>query len=144
VRAETVTRHLEIVRRSLEALETADLAAFRRLAEESTHPEVEWRPLIGTGIEGTYRGRDRIVSFFADFVGSFEVRYLDPELRAIGDDSVLLLGRMRLKGRHSGAQVERELAAVYEFEDGLLRRGRAYPTHEEALAAAEKLVDAGA
>jgi ketosteroid isomerase-like protein len=134
---ETPSRNVEMVRRSLEAMEGGNRDAFRELIDQIAHPEVEWTPLIGTGVEGSYQGREQIANFFEDFVGSFEVRYEDREIRAFGDRFVLLLARMRLKGRESGVEVDQELGSVYEFEDGLLRRGRAYPTHEEALAAAE-------
>jgi ketosteroid isomerase-like protein len=137
-------RNSEVVRRSLEAIEAGDLQGFRRLADDHAHPDVEWTPLIGAGVEGSYRGHGQIEAFFSDYLGSFEVRYLDPDLKALGDDVVVLLGGMRLTGRHSGAVVERELAAVFEFEDGSLRRGTAFATRDEALAAAHKLVVEGA
>jgi hypothetical protein len=40
---------------------------------------------------------------------------------------------MSVKGRGSGAPLELEMGVFYEFEDGLFRRGRAFPSHAETL-----------
>ena len=131
---------MSIIGQALEAIEKGDLEQFRRLAREHAHPEVEWTPLIGAGVEGSYQGLERVISFFADYLGSFEVRYEDTEVSAVSDDVIVVLGVIRLKGRHSGVEVERALANVFEFEDGLVHRGRAFPTHPEATEAAKELV----
>jgi ketosteroid isomerase-like protein len=130
-------RNLEAVERSIEVIESGDAARAPELIREIAHPEVEWTPLIASGVEGSYRGRERLAAFFEDFVGSFEARYDDRELRPLGDEAVLLLCRLKLRGRESGLDIDQEMGSVFEFEDGLIRRGHAYPTHAEALAAAE-------
>ena len=129
--------NLEIVSRAIESIEAGNVERFVELIEEVVHPEVEWSPLIAPAVEGTYRGRDRLAAFFEDFTGSFEVTYKDRELHPIGDDAVLLTCVLVLKGRESGVEVEQEMGSVFEFEDGQLRRGRAYPTHAEAREVAE-------
>jgi hypothetical protein len=43
---------------------------------------------------------------------------------------------MRTRGNVSGAEVERSIGYVVEFEDGLIRRMRAYLSQREALEAA--------
>jgi ketosteroid isomerase-like protein len=137
-------RNVDAVRRSLDLIESGDREAMRQLVAEIAHPECEWTPLIGEAVEGTYRGPDGLVSFFEDLLGSFEVRYEDRDLRAIGASGVLSLYQLRLTGRESGLEVDQEMGALFEFEDGLLRRGQAYPTHAEALRAAKALAAAEA
>jgi ketosteroid isomerase-like protein len=138
----TASERVDAIRRSVDVIESGDRDRFEEVLRDVTHPEIEWTPLIGSGVEGTYRGHEGITAFYADFLGSFAVRYEDRELRPIGDNVVLLLCRMRVEGRESGVEVDQEMGAVYEFEGGLIRRGRAYPTHTEALAAAEESVRA--
>jgi ketosteroid isomerase-like protein len=141
---EIATRNRELVTRLVELIEAKDQDGFRRLINEQAREEVEWSPLISTGVEGTYIGRARMISFFEDFVGSFEVRYADPEVRAMGDDIVVLLCRLQLKGRGSGLDVDQEMGSVFEFEEGQILRGIAYPSHAEALHAAAEKLGAGA
>ena len=131
--------NLEIIRRAIEAIESGDAERFGELVDEVAHPEIEWTPLIAVGIEGTYRGRDRLVSFFRDMHGSFEPRYEELELRSLGDDVVLAACQLKLTGRESELEFRQEMGSVFEFEDGLLRRGHAYPTHAEAREAAERI-----
>jgi hypothetical protein len=131
--------NVETIRRFHDAMEAGDRRALAELVREIAHPDAEWTPLV-TEVEGdAYRGKDGVFAFFDDFLGSFEVRYDDRDLRAVDDTAVLMLCRMELKGRGSGAAVAQEMGVLYEFEGALLRRGRAYPSREAALAAAKGL-----
>jgi ketosteroid isomerase-like protein len=139
VTTDMATRNVEALRGFLDAIEGGDRDQLRALLADFVHPDCTWSPLVGRVEGGGYEGPGGMVSFFDDLLGSFEVRYEDRELRPIGDRSVLLLCRMELRGRHSGVAVSQELGATHEFEDGRLRRGRAYASHAEGLAAAEAL-----
>jgi hypothetical protein len=122
-----------------EAIERGDRDEFGSLIAAVIHVDCDWTPLI-TAVEGrSYKGREGMVAFFEDFLGSFEVRYLDPEFRPLGDAAVLLLTTMQMCGRDSGVEVLRELGVIFEFEEGLVRRARAYDSHREATAEAEAL-----
>jgi ketosteroid isomerase-like protein len=137
--SEIQTDKVALVERSMDLVERGDRDGLRRLVAEIARPDCEWKPLIGEAVEGIYRGPDGFVAFFDDLLGSFEVRYEDRDLRAVGADGVVTLYRLRLIGRKSGVGVDQEMGAVFEFEDGLLRRGQAYPSRADALAAAEAL-----
>jgi ketosteroid isomerase-like protein len=131
--------NLDAIRRFHAAMETGDRDALIEMVLGLAHPEAEWSPLV-TAVEGqSYRGKEGVLEFFTDFLESFEVRYDDLELRPIGDRAVLALAQMALEGRGSGVAVVQELGVLYEFEDGRMRHGRAYPSHAEALSAAEGL-----
>jgi ketosteroid isomerase-like protein len=134
--------NLEAIARFHDAMETGDREALADLVREIAHPEAEWTPLVTEVEGGAYRGREGVLAFFDDFLGSFEVRYDDRELRALDDRAVLMLCRMEVKGRGSGAGASQEMGVLYEFEDGRLRRGRAFPSHGAALAAAKELAAA--
>ena len=136
---DTATRNVEALRGFLDAIEVGDRDRLRALLADFVHPDCEWSALVGE-VEGTvYEGREGMGSFYDDLLGSFEVRYDHRELRPLGDRAVLLVCRMELRGRQSGVAVSQELGVTSEFEDGRLRRARAYPSHAEALAAAEAL-----
>ncbi len=122
-----------------EAIQRGDRDGFRERIAEVMHAECEWDPLITAVEGGDYRGREGMADFFDDFLGSFEVRYVDPDFRPVGDEAVLLLATMRVRGRESGIEVPRELGVLFEFEDDLVRRARAYESHADAVAAAEAL-----
>lgn len=132
--------NVEKVVRALDAVEAEDRKELARLAEADVHPDGELVPLIGAAVEGSYRGPDGARRFFDDLLNAFEVRYLDRDLRSIGDESVLLLCRMQLRGREGEIEMLEEMGTIYEFEGGLPRRGRTYRGHAETLAAAEALV----
>lgn len=135
-RAESVIRRLPDVPA---AIERGDREGLRRAVAESWHEDCEWFPLI-TGVEGdsSYRGHDGIVQFSEDLVNAFEVRYDDQEVRLVGS-AVVGLMTMHLRGRGSGVEINTELGVVYEIEGELIRRGWAYDSHADALAAAEEL-----
>ena len=125
------------VQRFNEAMEAGDRDALAEVVDELTHPEAEWAPLV-TAVEGqVYRGREGARTFFRDFHESFTVHYADPEFRRVGADDVLMLSRMELRGRGSGIDVSQEIGVIFEFDEGLVRRGRVFPGHAEALAAVE-------
>ncbi len=127
---------IDAIRRSYEALAAGDREALDALVEELMHPECEWVPFL-TGVEGrSYHGHDGMLEFFDDFLSAFSARYDIDEMRRIGPDAVLVLGRMHLRGRESGVDVAQELGVLFVFDDGLIRHARA-SDHATAIAAAE-------
>jgi hypothetical protein len=129
--------NLEFVETVMNLIEQDDREAFRELIDGRVHPEAEWIPLIAVGVEGAYQGPDGIRRFIDDLLNAFEVRYTERELRSIGDGVVLVLCRMELRGRESGAELVSRVGTVYEFEGDQLRIGRVYDDQADALAAAE-------
>ena len=64
-----------------------------------------------------------------------KLRVLGDEFRDLGD-RVLVLGRVKGRGRGSGVEVEAPLAIIFDFRDGKMSRSKAYLDHDEALRAA--------
>jgi hypothetical protein len=115
-----------------DALRRGDREAFRERAAAIMHDDADWKPLI-TAVEGReYRGSDGMARFFDDFLGTIELVALEAEFRQAGDDVVLMLATMRVRGRESQIEVPRELAIIFEFEAGRVRHARAYESHREA------------
>jgi ketosteroid isomerase-like protein len=137
--------NVEIVEAMMDLIERDDRQALGGLVDEHAHPQVEWMPLIGAAVEGGYHGRDGVRRFLEDLLSAFEVRYRECEFRQLGDRVVLSLCWMDLRGRESGVETSTHAGTVYEFERGLIRRGRVYDDQAEAISAAEALAaDAGA
>jgi ketosteroid isomerase-like protein len=129
--------NVEFVEAVMDLIERGDQHALHELIEGRVHPEAELVPLISLGIEGTYEGPDGVRRFFDDLLDAFEVSYSDRELRPVGNGVVLVLCRMALRGRESGAEVVQDVGTVYDFEGGQFRSARVYDDQAEAARAAE-------
>jgi hypothetical protein len=129
--------NVEFVEAAMDLIERADQHALHELIEGRVHPEAELTPLISHGVEGVYEGPYGVRRFFDDLLETFEVRYSDRELRVVGEGVVLVLCRMALRGRESGAEVVQDVGTVYEFEGDQFRGARVYDDQAEATQAAE-------
>jgi ketosteroid isomerase-like protein len=129
--------NLDFVEGAMDLIERGDRESLYELIDGRVHPEAELTPLISLGVEGVYEGPEGVRRFFDDLLDAFEVRYLDRELRQVGDGVVVVLCRMRLRGRESGAELVQNVGTVYEFEGEQVHRARVYDQQAEATAAAE-------
>jgi ketosteroid isomerase-like protein len=101
------------------------------------HPETEWSSAILREVEGrevVYRGRAELGRFWDEWHALWNLELEVSEARDLGD-TVVVLAQMRTKGKASGVEVERSIGYVIEFEDGLLRKIRAYLSPKETLEA---------
>jgi ketosteroid isomerase-like protein len=101
------------------------------------HAETEWSSAVLRAVEGTdtvYRGRTELEHFWDEWHAVWNLELELTDARDLGEP-VLLLAHMRTRGKASGAEVERSIGYVIEFEDGMLRRVRAYLSPGEALEA---------
>jgi ketosteroid isomerase-like protein len=83
-----------------------------------------------------YRGHEGIRNWLRDLSEALvEIDTDYPEIRDLGD-RIVALGRVRVRGRESGAEDESPIGAVTDFKEGKAIRVRTYLDHEEALVAA--------
>src|SRR5512133_3062824 len=106
--------NVEVVRRCYEAF------ADHRFPSEQFADEIEWTtsPLLPDA--GTYRGRENVRRYFAEWVAGWaEVRNEPIELIDVGDQVVAMVhGRFRLA---EGARAfESDYAQVWGLRDGLV------------------------
>jgi len=102
-----------------------------------SHSDVEWSSGVRRQVEGgpgVYRGRDEVREFWDEWHLVWDVEIELTEARDLGD-TVLALAVLRARGRSSGAASERSIGYVFEFQDGLVRRGRSFLSAAEALEA---------
>ena len=121
--------------RIVEAGSRGDVEAL--LAE--LHPEIEWHSAILVPMGGqttVARGHSGVPRMFADFYETFSEIAVDfSDVRDLGD-RVVAIGRMRTRGKESGAETESPWSYVADFKDGRAIRVRTYLDPEAALAAA--------
>ena len=122
--------NVETFNRAISAYNRRDVEAM----VEECDPEVEWRPAWGEA--AVYRGHEGIRELFREIDDVLdEVRLEYSETRDLGDQ-VVGIGRVRMRGRGSGAETESSLATVVDIESGKATRVRTYLDPQEALEAA--------
>jgi hypothetical protein len=83
-----------------------------------------------------YRGRDEVASAYAAVWETWDLfQFEESELRDLGD-SVLWLGRVKMRGSASHVELDQEFAAHWVARDGKLIRVQAYLLWKDALEAA--------
>ena len=125
--------NVEIVKEMIDGWNRGDFEAW----VANSHPEVEWSSAIRRQVEGgagIYRGRDEVREFWDEWHVVWDVEVELTEARDLGE-TVLALAVIRTRGRSSGAASERSIGYVFDFQDGLVRRGHSFLSSAEALEA---------
>ncbi len=106
---------------------------------EELDPEVEWHSALSTVLSGeatVYKGHDGVREWFRELDDAFDEIHVEySEIRELGD-RVVAIGRIRTRGRESGAETKSPLAAVSDLRNGKAVRVRTYLDPKEALEAA--------
>ena len=127
--------NVEIVRRGFEAANRRDVGAMIELLD----PEIEWHSALLMSLEGeaaVYRGHEGIRTFFGDLDELFDRVHAEySEIRDLGD-RVVGIGRIRMRGRGSGAETESPIVTVIDLKNGKATQIRIYLDPSEALEAA--------
>src|ERR1700737_1337543 len=123
-------RNIEIARHTAEAISRREVETLRELMA----PECEIVP-IRAAIENTvFRGPDALAKWFAAQDDAWASVRSEVEAFHDGPDWVLALGRIRARGRSSGAVLDVSAAAIYRFRAGRVTSIRIYTDRSEALA----------
>lgn len=125
--------NVEVVRRSLDGWNRGDVDAWL----QSPHPEIEWFSEIARRMEGAetvYRGTAEMRRFWDEWHAIWDLTIEVSEIRDLGD-TVLVIGHIRTRGKASRIDLEQPVAYVFEFDEGLVRRIRAYLDPSQALEA---------
>jgi ketosteroid isomerase-like protein len=122
--------NVEVVKQAEEAIMRRDLDALGALLA----PECEIVPLRAAVDSTVYRAPDAAAKWFAALDETWETVSAEPETFRDGTDWVLGFGRVRARGRSSGADLDVQAAGVWRFRDGLITSVRVYTDRGEALA----------
>ena len=123
--------NVELVRRVFEnpSVEETDETELRSIF----HPDVEFLPQR-SGTEGAYRGIAGIKQFRADTEQVFEKFEVHYELLDLGE-RILAWGKVDVRARGSGIEVDVPMGGVFEFLDGKIVRWEDFGSKEKALKA---------
>jgi len=126
--------HAEVVRRTIDLFNRREIE--RALDVASDDFEMDWSESIGP-IRGIYRGREQVLELWNGFLEAWdEVRWEVQELIPVDDTQVIVVNPVRMRGGHSGAEVEATAAQLWRIEDGRVRSVKLFQSRVEALAAA--------
>jgi len=127
--------NVEAFKRGSDAANRRDIEALLAVID----PEVEWHPAMAAllGGEATiYRGHEGVREWLRDQQEAFAESRIDySEIRDLGE-RVVAIGRLRARGKESGAETESPVAWVVVFRNGKVIQAKAYLDPEEALEAA--------
>jgi ketosteroid isomerase-like protein len=99
--------------------------------------DFEWQPYDTDLEEGVVRGPDALKSYFAAYREVFDEWNSEPlEYEQVGEGTVLIHHRITGTSRGAGVPVREEVFEVWEFEGGVPRRVRQFPSRERAIAEA--------
>jgi len=124
---------VDVVERVVEALNRRDVdGGFAALVT----PDFEWHPAITRALDGAvYRGREGVERFAADTSENWEeLHNVVAEFRDLGD-RVFVLGRLKGRGKGSGAPVDQQYAGIFDFRGDRVWRFRVYFDRAEGLRA---------
>lgn len=125
--------NVEIALRAIEAWNQREADLWLGYAA----PDIEWLPAGPAAVErAVYRGHDEVASGFAAVWQTWDVfEFQESEVRDLGD-SVLWLGRVKMRGSASHVELDQEFAIHTVVRAGKLVRVHAFLSWQEALEAA--------
>src|SRR5213080_2840312 len=124
--------NVEIVRKAIQAWNRREADLLLSYAA----PEMEWMPAGPAAVESAvYRGRDEVASAYAAVWETRDLFHFEgSQVRDVGD-SVLWLGRVKMRGSASHVELDQEFAAHWVLRDGKLTRIQAFVSWQDALQA---------
>jgi ketosteroid isomerase-like protein len=130
--------NVERIRRAYEVFNRLgwDSEEARQLGAELLHPNVEWhdqRELPGATV---HHGIEAVEGHLAASQETLEYEAMEVVEVLDADPCVLVVYRVRARGRLSGVPVERDAVNVYRFRGAKVERVDIFGTRTEALEAA--------
>jgi ketosteroid isomerase-like protein len=111
-------------------------AGDRTAPVDEIDPDVEVRTPISDAFKGEpFRGHDGVREWLATLDENFDRWELMPNEFHERGNTVVVLGRVRLRGRGSGVELEQDVGWLISFRGGKFSELQSFPDHEEALAA---------
>lgn len=109
---------MDSFRRGMNAFGRGDVEA----ALEDIHPEVEFIPMRAA-VQGAFHGHEGMRKFFRDNEENFESFHVSyPDVRHVGENRMVAVGTLTVRGKASGVEAEVPSAVVLDFRDGKLVR----------------------
>jgi ketosteroid isomerase-like protein len=123
--------NVEIVRGVAHAVNDGDLDYVIRHTTEDVVLN-----MARSAVEGPFVGHDGVRKWFADNRESFETYEIhEAEVREIGDDRILSVGTVHVRGRGGGVETDIPFAGITTFRDGRASRWEDFRERPLALKA---------
>jgi ketosteroid isomerase-like protein len=124
--------NVEILRKGIAAWNQRDVDLWLSYAA----PEIEWLPAGPAAVDSTvYRGYEECARGFAAVWETWAVfEFQEGEVRDLGD-SVLWLGRVKMRGSASQVELDQEFAVHSLLRNGKVTRTLTFLSWQEALEA---------
>lgn len=127
----------EVVRRLFDAQARNDLDTIRELYD----PGIQWDDVSGLwGDWGARRGRDGIRDAFSSWFEAFEDVTFTAEDFLEAGEHVVVVTRIRGRGRGSGLEVDQRITLLWTLSDGRVTRVAGYRDRSEALEAVDQSI----
>jgi len=124
--------NLEKALATVVAVAQMDVAALLEL----TDPEVEWHSFLAQlGEAGVYRGHDGIRQYVQDLQDAWEVFQATVEDTIAIGNVVLIVSRLRYRGKGSGVDAASPAGHMVKFREGRIVLMRSFRDPENALTA---------
>jgi ketosteroid isomerase-like protein len=129
-----VQENVELVRRAVDLFNRKEIDQALTAMDENF--EMDWSNSIGP-LRGVYRGRKAVAELFQSFIEAWdEVRWDPQEFVEVDEARVIVVNRVRMRGKRSGVAVEATGVQMWTIVDGKGRKVKLYQTKAEALEAA--------
>jgi ketosteroid isomerase-like protein len=137
-------KNLALIERWIETYRNEGHDAGVAMIDQVFAPDVVYSTVLGREVEGrTMRGREELTSLFRELDDLFGgVAYEVEGIEQVSADVIVVLYEFKGEGSGSGLPITMPLSVVYEFEDGLVKRGTVYETVKEGMEAARAAVHA--
>ena len=127
--------NVEVVRSIIDAINARDLDRAFEPAHEDL--EADWSNSIGPHGGSVYRGSERARELFESFLEAWEeFRWEPQEIIEVDEARVVVVNRVRMRGRGSGVQVDATGAQLWTITGGKVRSITIYQSKADALEAA--------
>ena len=126
--------NIEVVRSIIDSINAGDLDR----ADEAIHEdfEADWSNSIGPHGGGVYRGREQAREMFESFLEAWEeLRWEPQEMIEVDEARVVVVNRVRMRGRGSGVEVDATGAQLWTITGGKVRSLTIYQSKADALEA---------
>lgn len=138
--APATERVAAVITEFFDALEHGDREAASELMTENFDRAFEFASGVTFVVEGgTHFGVAGMRRYIDEVLDAVDIAYENRRLRVFGDSVVVFLADVVARGHLSGAAVTQEIGFLFRHHAGVITRGASYPSHDLAVADAERM-----
>ena len=125
--------NVAMVHQAIDSINRRDMRLAMELADDDF--EMDWSNSIGP-LKGVYRGRGQVTKLWESFLEAWdELQWDVQEVVDLNGEQVLVVNRVRMRGRASQVEVQAMGAQIWTIRDGKLGSVKLHQSKTEALEA---------